>query len=140
MNARPENDEYLRETHFVSDDWPTGATFAGTARSSRQSRILYFLHYARYVSLCINVIEAYEFSVAFVDVKLSFQDNSDIQTSSLPQSLLSQISHPSSKKSTSGFSSSLHLRCFDGFQKSDRPQRSYTTILGSILIQCRSDR
>ncbi len=140
MDARPENDEYSREAHFVSDDWPTEATFARTARSNRQSRRLYFLHYARYVSLCINVIEAYESPVAFVDVKLSFQGNSDIQTSFLSQSLLSQISHPSFKKSTSGFSSSLHLRCFDGFQKSDRPQRSYITILGSILIQSRSDR
>ncbi len=137
MDARPENDEYSREAHFVSDDWPTEATFARTARSNRQSRRLYFLHYARYVSLCINVIES---PVAFVDVKLSFQGNSDIQTSFLSQSLLSQISHPSFKKSTSGFSSSLHLRCFDGFQKSDRPQRSYITILGSILIQSRSDR
>ncbi len=82
MNARPENDEYSREAHFVSDDWPTGATSARTARSSRQSRQLYFLHYARYVSLCINVVEAYESPVTFVDVKLSFQGNSDIQTSS----------------------------------------------------------
>ncbi len=82
MDARPENDEYSREAHFVSDDWPTGATSARTARSSRQSRQLYFLHYARYASLCINVIEAYESPVAFVDVKLSFRGNSDIQTSS----------------------------------------------------------
>lgn len=65
--------------------------------------------------------------------RLQSQVNSNIQNSSSPKLLLFSISHPSSKERISGFSSNLHPRCFDGFQRSDWLPKSYTTILGSIL-------
>lgn len=70
---------------------------------------------------------------ASADGCLRFQVNSNIQNS-LPLNLsLFRITHPSSKERISDFSSNLHPRCFDGFQRSDRLQKSYTTILGSIF-------
>lgn len=59
------------------------------------------------------------YDTALAYVAYDFQAHSKIQSLSRPRPSRSQTARLSSKERISGFLSSLHLRCFAGFQKSD---------------------
>ena len=85
----------------------------------------------RRVCTILQADDAHEPLVIFADYKSSSQVNSNIHNS-FPQRLLPfRTWHRFFKGRISGCSSSLHLRCLSGYQRSDRVQKTCTMILGS---------